>query len=42
MDEIFCRWLLESDAGREDCFSVEVDANEKITDCEVRSWNGGI
>uniref|UniRef100_A0A1I7VQA9 AAA_11 domain-containing protein n=1 Tax=Loa loa TaxID=7209 RepID=A0A1I7VQA9_LOALO len=28
MDEIFSRWLLEGDSGREDCVSIEYDADE--------------
>ncbi|VBB30511.1 unnamed protein product [Acanthocheilonema viteae] len=39
MDEIFCRWLLEGDAGREDCVSVEGDTNEKIIECEEKKFS---
>lgn len=37
MDEIFCTWLLESDAGK-DCVNMEDDASQKTTGCEVRNW----
>ncbi|VDO24554.1 unnamed protein product [Onchocerca flexuosa] len=33
-DEIFCRWLLEGDPGREDRVSEETDMNEHIIDYE--------
>uniref|UniRef100_A0A8R1TQL9 NF-X1-type domain-containing protein n=1 Tax=Onchocerca volvulus TaxID=6282 RepID=A0A8R1TQL9_ONCVO len=40
IDEIFCRWLLEGDPGREDRASEETDMNEHIIDHEREKFFG--
>uniref|UniRef100_A0A158Q7X7 AAA_11 domain-containing protein n=1 Tax=Elaeophora elaphi TaxID=1147741 RepID=A0A158Q7X7_9BILA len=40
IDEIFCRWLLEGDAGREDCVNVKGNANEKtFSNCQEKKFS---